>query len=93
MAQLASDTGVPTPLIQAVLRHRDSRVTRRYEIRKGKGEVARLVGQALRTGATGRTPVVDRVPATERRLGDAGTSSDIVAGPAKSLEVDSIFAS
>lgn len=51
MAQLASNAGAPTALIQAALRHRDPGMTRRYEMRKGKGEVARLVGRALRSEA------------------------------------------
>ena len=50
MAQLASDEGAPTALIQAALRHRDPSMTRRYEMRKAKGEVARLVGQAFKRG-------------------------------------------
>lgn len=48
MAQLASDAGAPTALIQAAMRHRDPSMTRRYEMRKAKGEVARLVGRAFR---------------------------------------------
>ena len=50
MAQLASDAGAPTALIQAAMRHRDPSMTRRYEMRKAKGEVARLVGQAFNRG-------------------------------------------
>ena len=54
MAQVASNEGAATPLIQAALRHRDPSMTRRYEMRKAKGEVARLVGRAFRRGkATG----------------------------------------
>ena len=52
MAQIASDQGAATPLIQAALRHRDPSMTRRYEMRKAKGEVARLVGRALRASGT-----------------------------------------
>lgn len=48
MAQVASDAGAPTALIQAAMRHRDPGMTRRYEMRKAKGEVARLVGSAFR---------------------------------------------
>jgi integrase-like protein len=54
MAQVASDEGAATPLIQAAGRHRDPSMTRRYEMRKAKGEVARLVGRAFKRGkATG----------------------------------------
>lgn len=74
MAQLASDAGAPTPLIQAALRHRDPGMTRRYEMRKGKGEVARLVGRALRAGAIGRTLATHRSTPTEHGLGDAEAS-------------------
>ena len=51
-AQIASDEGVPTALIQGSMRHRDPRMTRRYEMRKGKGQVAAAIGRAFkrRTG-------------------------------------------
>jgi integrase len=46
-AQLASDQGAPTAKVQAALRHADPKMTRRYEMRRAKGDVARLVGKAL----------------------------------------------
>ena len=60
MAQVASDQGASTPLIQAALRHRDPSMTRRYEMRKAKGEVARLVGRALRARETSTAESGDR---------------------------------
>lgn len=50
-AQLASDEGAPTAKVQAALRHADPKMTRRYEMRRAKGEVARLVGRALAAGS------------------------------------------
>jgi hypothetical protein len=52
-AQLASDAGAPTAKVQAALRHANPAMTRRYEMRKAKGEVARLVGRALTTNGRG----------------------------------------
>ena len=46
-AQLASDEGAPTAKVQAALRHADPKMTCRYEMRRAKDDVARLVGRAL----------------------------------------------
>lgn len=51
-AQLASDAGAPTAQVQAALRHANPAMTRRYEKRAAKGEVARLVGGALKRPRT-----------------------------------------
>lgn len=46
-AQTASDAGASTAQIQKALRHADPQMTRRYESRRDRGEVARMVGKAL----------------------------------------------
>lgn len=52
-AQLASDAGAPTAQVQAALRHANPAMTRRYEMRTAKGNVARLVGGALKARQVG----------------------------------------
>ncbi|MBX6331056.1 MAG: hypothetical protein IRY91_04325 [Gemmatimonadaceae bacterium] len=52
-AQLASDAGAPTAKVQAALRHANPAMTRRYEMQKARGEVARLVGGALKRKRAG----------------------------------------
>ena len=70
--QLASDAGAPTAKIQVALRHADPKMTRRYEMRRAKGEVAQLVGRELTGGANGansahRTKAAQRLARAIRR--------------------------
>jgi integrase len=46
-AQLASDAGAPTAQVQVALRHANPIMSRRYEIRQAREEMALLVGRAL----------------------------------------------
>lgn len=81
-AQLASDEGAPTAKVQAALRHADPKMTRRYEMRQAKGEVAQLVGQAL--SFTGRN---DRPKGPRRSAADAGQSTGLADGARPALVI------
>ena len=48
--QWATDEGAPESKVQAALRHASPVMTRRYVLKKDRGEVARMVGRALGSG-------------------------------------------
>ena len=48
--QWATDEGAPESKVQAALRHASPTMTRRYVLKKDRGEVARMVGRALGSG-------------------------------------------
>jgi integrase len=61
LGQWADDAGATESQIQVVLRHADPKMTRRYMKRRNKGEVAKLVGRAIKKH--------EKAPNKKRRAG------------------------
>jgi integrase len=53
LAQWADEAGATRSQIQVVLRHKNPKMTARYERRRNKGEVAKMVGDAIKKRKTG----------------------------------------
>jgi integrase len=86
-AQVASDAGAPTAKVQAALRHSDPAMTRRYEMRRAKGEVAQLVGRAL-TGNGQRNERVKRTGPVQSRPPKRAATRWRQLPPAKSPAIE-----